>query len=59
MEVDGFERGITASEMERIVSGLEADDLLVPNMVHNIAVFRNNEYIGFINCRTGAVELSA
>ncbi len=50
---------ITAGKlMALLTSGLLFhDDVLVPNEVDNLAILRNEEYIGFINLASGEIEL--
>lgn len=40
---------IEACKLAALLRQLQPNDLLVPNSVRNLAIYRNGEYIGFID----------
>jgi len=63
VQVDaGFNRRwLTVKQMREMISELEDDDLLAPNRVGNLSIFRDNEQsmIGYIDFHTEELEIVA
>lgn len=53
----GIEHEITVGKLKELLAQLQDDDVLVPNQVRNLAIFRGNEQIGFIDLLTGSQEV--
>lgn len=48
---------ITVADLKALLDTLRDDDVLVPNRVRNLTIFRGEDTIGFINLNGGSVEM--
>lgn len=44
-----IEHEITVAQLRELLLQLKDDDILIPNTVANLAVVRNDKYIGFVD----------
>jgi len=48
-----FDHEISVTNLRFLLSKLEDGDILVPNRVRNLTVYRHDLYVGFINLSSG------
>jgi hypothetical protein len=44
---------ITVAQLRRLLDNLRDDDVLIPNDIMNLAIYRGREYAGYVDCLQG------